>query len=367
MAIQEKSTNEQEWFQKLKNRLEEQERKITQQYFDQARPITLRDIEKSWGSSALRELLRGMISWYVLFSCTTISLWCICWVCNVLIHWTIPLSWSLFFIIHLSLLLIAAWVGYEYSYKRWVQERTKIILLQREGEVHKAKSTIWETEIKKGIADHIDRGGDVELRLKNGANGWYVAFSAKPSWRIIDPPIDVSSYFALQIFVAEEKKKYRDDPNTKRAILQRLEEHKKHVERRAKEKPLPVAKSSLPIIAYGNQAFQKAVEDVLAEMKSKVSYRYTEVMRFLKKAEYVPKFTEFSGRSDGLFTIDGSGNGTHLNSPEWFRHVFLHEVGHCVNYWLYGNRSMNKEISEERADSYAGQVMEEMGYERFNR
>lgn len=376
MATQEKSTTEQERFHELKKRIEEQERKITQQFVSQARPITLRDIEKSSGSSALRELLVGAAAYYFLFLWITIPLWGVCWVCNILFQWTIPLSWSLFFLIHLLLLPVAAWAGYEYSYKKWVQERTKSILLQRERAVLAAKATAWEAEIKKGITDHIWQGGDVELQ---SSNGWHVAFSDKPSWAIINPPGYVNCYFALKKYIveekkkyqehiAEEKKKYREDPKRKQAILQRLEEHKKQVERRAKEKPLPAVKSSLPIIAHGNQVFQKTVEDVLVEMKSKVPYRYTEVMRFLKKAEYVPKFAEeFSGRSDGLFTIDGSGNGTVLNSPEWFRHVFLHEVGHCVTFWLYGYRTMNKQTREDKANQYADQVMEEMGYDRLNR
>ncbi|HLW02684.1 MAG TPA: hypothetical protein VKT82_28780 [Ktedonobacterales bacterium] len=361
MATQEKSTTEQERFQELKKRIEEQERKITQQFGSQARSVTLRDIEKSSGSSALHELFLGTAAYYFLFLWITIPLWVVCWLCNIFFQWTIPLSWSLFFIIHLLLLPIAAWVGYEYSYKKWVQERTKSILLQREREVQAAKAAVWETEIKKGITDHIWKGGDVEVQ---SAFGWHVAFSNKPSWRIIDPPVYASSYcFFLKEFIAGEKKKYRDDPNTKRAIAQRLEAHKKQVERRAQKKALPAAKSSLPIIAHGNQAFQKTVEDVLAEMKSKVPYRYTEVMRFFDKAEYVPKFAEeFSGRSDGLFTIDGSGNGTRLNSPEWFRHVFLHEVGHRVTFWLYGYHTMDNQTMEDKANQYADQVMEEMGY-----
>ncbi len=66
----------------------------------------------------------------------------------------------------------------------------------------------------------------------------------------------------------------------------------------------------------------------------------------------------FSGRSDGLFSINGSGelsDGKWLNSYEWFKFVFLHELGHDVHIFLSDDRS------EVSADEYAKQVLDEMG------
>lgn len=145
------------------------------------------------------------------------------------------------------------------------------------------------------------------------------------------------------------------------AVLERLEEHKAEMEQVLSNGRMPryYKRKSLPIEAHGNQPFLDSIQRVLDELREKAPYRYEEVIHFIPKAEYVPSMTgTLAGRSDGLFSINGSGElraGKWLNTYEWYRFVFLHEVGHCVHTFL------SNDHSETSADAYAKQVLDEMG------
>jgi hypothetical protein len=116
-------------------------------------------------------------------------------------------------------------------------------------------------------------------------------------------------------------------------------------------------RSSLPIT--GPPQFRESVERVLKELREEAPHRYREVLGYLPKAEYAPG-NPFAGRSDGLFTIDGGGdipmgNGHHrANSYEYFRFVFLHEVGHNIAM------QQKNDSSEEAANAYADKVVKEV-------
>jgi len=65
--------------------------------------------------------------------------------------------------------------------------------------------------------------------------------------------------------------------------------------------------------------------------------------------------SKFSGKSNGTFTVDGSGiNNEQLNTYERCRFVFLHEVGHNVAM------KERDDSSEESANAYANMVLREL-------
>jgi len=140
--------------------------------------------------------------------------------------------------------------------------------------------------------------------------------------------------------IEQAKKEEREKLERERKGQQVKEEKEKQLEH--------LLTYGFPII--GGSRFKEAVRRVLQELKEKAPHRYAEAVTLLPKAEYVA-FNEqdhrFSGRSDGLFTMDGS-------NYESFRWVFLHEVGHNVAY------KANKDYSEEAANNYANQVIAEL-------
>ncbi|HEU5376683.1 MAG TPA: hypothetical protein VFV38_14705 [Ktedonobacteraceae bacterium] len=113
----------------------------------------------------------------------------------------------------------------------------------------------------------------------------------------------------------------------------------------------------LPI--SGPPQFRQTVERVLQELREKAPHRYLQAIRYLPKAEYTTdsQHSYFAGRSDGLFTLDGSGDipGHKRNDYDTFRHTFLHEVGHC----FYIHSPMNSH-SEDWANIYADDVLKEL-------
>lgn len=115
----------------------------------------------------------------------------------------------------------------------------------------------------------------------------------------------------------------------------------------------------LPIA--GPPPFRQSVERVLQELRENAPHRYKEVIRCLPKAKYDPSLhPRASGMSDGRFSVDGSGeNSKQLNTYEWFRFVFLHEVGHVVS------QKKGLGSGEWAADAYANMVLEEMGFPTY--
>ncbi len=114
-------------------------------------------------------------------------------------------------------------------------------------------------------------------------------------------------------------------------------------------------RSILPI--SGPLPFRQSVKRILKELETHAPHRYRQVLGFLPKAEYTTRHSDFAGRSDGLFTIDGSGdNSTQRNTYEWFRFVFLHEVGHNVK------GEQENDWSEDAANAYAHRVTSELNH-----
>ena len=160
-------------------------------------------------------------------------------------------------------------------------------------------------------------------------------------------------YAAVSSYLSEKKEvKIREE--------EKHQENKHQEDKRIQEEKERDKKRRLEnyIFCYviGPNAFCSSVEKVLTELKENAPMRYREAVLYLPKAEYVPYRTGFSGRSDGLFTLDGSGSHTwQLNTYERFRSVFLHEVGHNVSY-KFNDRS------EESANTYRDVVLRELGY-----
>ena len=69
----------------------------------------------------------------------------------------------------------------------------------------------------------------------------------------------------------------------------------------------------------------------------------------MKGATYVPSLLNegAAGRSDGTFAVDGS-------DYYYFRELFLHDVGHCVEV------EFNADYSEDAANAYANMVVAEL-------
>ena len=120
--------------------------------------------------------------------------------------------------------------------------------------------------------------------------------------------------------------------------------------RRAYEqRPLPekLRRKRAAFYIIGPSSFIAMVNRVLDELEQKAPEHYREALEYLPKAEYVNRsgtYT-FDGRSDGLFTLDGTGD------YGWFRFVFLHETGHDINMVEHNDDS------EEAANSYAHMVV----------
>ena len=99
----------------------------------------------------------------------------------------------------------------------------------------------------------------------------------------------------------------------------------------------------------GPPVFQEAVGRILEEVSEKAPHRLDEVMMigraFYSDSEYDRK--AFVGRSDGMFTLDGS-------DYYYLRKVFLHEVGHV----LMGTRKQDN--SEGAANDYCNRVSAEL-------
>jgi hypothetical protein len=117
----------------------------------------------------------------------------------------------------------------------------------------------------------------------------------------------------------------------------------------------------------GDRQFTQTVERILQELKDHAPRRYREAVGFLPTAfqfdpvnfdywelyrrngtvhGYVSK--PFAGRSDGDFALSG------YEDYYYFRHVFLHEVGHCVR------GRQNDDWSEDAAEGYAAMVEREL-------
>ncbi len=114
------------------------------------------------------------------------------------------------------------------------------------------------------------------------------------------------------------------------------------------------------MLIVGPEEFCISVDRVLTELKHEAPRRYLEALAYLPKAKYRKNLSarrgneSVSGRSDGYFSVDGSGDNTkQLNTYEWFRFVFLHEVGHNVGYRI-------NDYSENYANNYAKQVISEI-------
>lgn len=103
-----------------------------------------------------------------------------------------------------------------------------------------------------------------------------------------------------------------------------------------------------PFTIAGPPQFIDAVQRLVSEARELAPHRYREALEFFPHAFYTPERRhEFAGRSDGLFSIDGS-------DYEFFRWVFWHEVGHCVCY------HNNHDLSQESANAYADTVVREL-------
>ena len=133
--------------------------------------------------------------------------------------------------------------------------------------------------------------------------------------------------------------------NEKERMAAHLVAHEIEQAEKEKRKRENLLKHGFPII--GPESFKQAVKHILQELKTKAPHRYAEVVTRMPKAEYVTGDRGFSGRSDGLFTMDGS----HYESFRW---VFLHEVGHNVAM------KERDDHSEEAANAYADMVLREM-------
>jgi len=108
----------------------------------------------------------------------------------------------------------------------------------------------------------------------------------------------------------EEEAQRQAEKKRSHAVVERLEEHKAIMEQVIANgrKPRYYKRKSLPIEAHGNQAFLDSTQRVLDELRDKAPYRYEEAIQFLPKAEYMPSMGDtLSGRSDGIFSVNGSG------------------------------------------------------------
>jgi hypothetical protein len=93
---------------------------------------------------------------------------------------------------------------------------------------------------------------------------------------------------------------------------QREEEEKERQERQKIEEKEQIEKyglfgkrDTLPI--EGHPEFVSNIERVIEEAKDRAPHRYEEAIKYFPKAKYEPS-SEYDGRSDGLFSIDGTGN-----------------------------------------------------------
>jgi hypothetical protein len=107
-------------------------------------------------------------------------------------------------------------------------------------------------------------------------------------------------------------------------------------------------REEFPIIDNGKPWFGIMVNKVLDELEQKAPEHYTETLAYLEKAEYSESILPNSGRSDGLFSMDGTGD------YGFFRFVFLHEVAHRVKGLTNGD------WSEDAANAYAEMVVAEL-------
>jgi hypothetical protein len=104
----------------------------------------------------------------------------------------------------------------------------------------------------------------------------------------------------------------------------------------------------------GPPAFEESVLRILTELLEKTPHRHQEVLEYLPRAvhgqlESGREGFRLLGRSDGTFSVDASDIGY-----EDFRWIFLHEVGHNINWHRDQNRT------EEAANDYANHVTAEL-------
>jgi len=113
------------------------------------------------------------------------------------------------------------------------------------------------------------------------------------------------------------------------------------------------------LYVLGPPPFMHSVYRVLNELRDKTPARYQEVVEHLPKVVFDSSL-ESAGRSDGRFSLDGSGHiyrggGWYtVNDYDAFRYIFLHEVGHNVC------GKQRDDWSEDAADGYAAMVISEM-------
>lgn len=120
-------------------------------------------------------------------------------------------------------------------------------------------------------------------------------------------------------------------------------------------RPFP-GRPQLPV--DGPPSFLTAVRRVLRELQERAPHRYEEALRYLPQARYDPERLRrespgAAGRSDGLFSIDGSNYDS-------LRFVFLHEVGHNVRGEFHDGRPV-RYSNEDEANDYAHMVIRELG------
>lgn len=104
-----------------------------------------------------------------------------------------------------------------------------------------------------------------------------------------------------------------------------------------------------PFVARGPRTFVDAVALLLAELRERLPLRHEQALSCLPGATFDPERLQrenagAAARADGIFAVDGS-------DYEFFRWVFLHEVGHGVRGDAAGERAANQ---------YADQVVEEL-------
>jgi hypothetical protein len=143
------------------------------------------------------------------------------------------------------------------------------------------------------------------------------------------------------------EKKYKEE---RKKMIQQYEKYNQEWRKQGEEQTR--CEDHLSFLVSGPEFFCKVIYQVLNELKEHAPHRYREAIHFLPKAEYDPTLQAFHGR------IRGRSNGKFCFSEgqryKNVRHVFLHEVGHCVCI------ARNNDSSEEAAQAYARRVKEEL-------
>ncbi len=155
----------------------------------------------------------------------------------------------------------------------------------------------------------------------------------------------IQEKFLLEKAGRIKQAKEQADENERKLLLEKAELIKKAHEQENENQRKLLLEKGMPI--SGSETFQNAIRKILEELAIKSPQRYVEAVTLLPKAEYTTQEGRFSGRSDGLFKLDGSDYGV-------LRWVFLHEVGHNVAY------KENNDHSEEAANRYADMVTREL-------